>query len=75
MSTRESLVNQDIDSKTHQKIVPIESQKIFYFVSSKSLGHWWPKILKAKDDRKYIKALAAKKATYIKVSKFSINKF
>lgn len=70
MSTRESLVNQDIDSKTHQKIVPIESQKIFYFVSSKS-----SKSSKSKDDRKYIKALAAKKATYIKVSKFSINKF
>ena len=28
------------------------------------LGHWWPKILKAKDDRKDIKLLAPKKTTY-----------
>ena len=31
-------------------------------------AHWLPKILKAKRDRKHIKLLAAKKATYVEVN-------
>ena len=46
-----------------------KSKKASYLVFPKTLcipqGHCWPKILKAKHDRKDIKLLAAKKTTYI----------
>ena len=36
-------------------------------------GHWQPKILKAKRDRKNIKLLVAEKTTYIEVNTPSTN--